>query len=793
MSADRPTQEFDAGQGGLPATPHGASSPRVAIAAILIAAVGLLVASVVYLSGAQKRAPTPAPAPSIAAPPAAAPPTPTAAIPPPPEQARATITTGRGGRDAVTVPAGQVTADDLARAFAAAVDAALLDPADALRRFAAAMVALGDGWPALAGPALPAALDSAADAARRIALADSASVPALAERLAQPAMRLLASRATQGDIAPAALSLGLLARIAANPETPFPLRARAEVALAEIGLAPPRGASASDAFWAGASDALRRLPPLIVGAAAENPDAGSDGAWKRWVACIDRLAAEKPDEREPILLSGASELLRAASARSSDAAARRALTALLAQLDWSAAGGARQSMLTWMDDRRVGTRELASAQQWLASSMPAAALPADAILRGDASDADRSAARDRLASAWSLLPPTVAEDLLRQWHAAASAAIRSSDAAPADDPARAARAPLARAAAFARLSAAAAALHRRESSVARAILRDISGPIDAASAVIPPAPRLATPDSGDGQWAAKFLSTRRNAAERRRALADLASRTAALGPIDAAVLAETALINSSAESRQAALRLAERASDQPGMINAVLELLPRSPRTEWAARLVAKCAGARLPPVRDREWPVAARRALVDRLLRIYAAGDDLASIDRLGAVIAASYAQWSASPAPRRRAASTAPDASPASSSAPAPSDDPAAAARAAAAGLRADALVASTRGRASGEIAARFAEADRRIAARRALAEGPTQAFLVEQAYLAEALAAVVSSERPEAQPAAMAALAARADAVAASKGVFEQIEASERAIMTLWKLRLPPAPAP
>lgn len=790
MSAEQPTPAPEFGPAQAPAGPAGASSPRVAIAAVLIAAVGLLVAAVVYLAGAPKRASAPAQPPLSAVPPQSATPAPPAPPATPPELPRTTITTGRGGREDASAPASQATADDLRRAFAAAADAAQLDPADALRRFESALVALGDAWPALPEPVLPAALESAAAAARRIALADSASAPALAERLAQPALRLLASRATQGDIAPIALSLGLLSRIAATADAPFPLRARAEVRLAEIGLTLPRGASASDAFWAGVADALRRLPPLIVGAAAENPDAGSDAAWKRWVACIDRLAAEKPEERETILLAGAGELLRAASTRSSDAAARRMLTAVLARLDWSAAGSARQSMLAWMDDRRVGTRELASAQQWLASSMPAAGIAGDAVVSGDASDADRSAARDRLAALWSLLPPTVAEDLLRQWHAAASAAIKSSDAAPTDDPARAARAPLARAAVFARLSAAAAALHRRESSVARAILRDISGPIDAASTVIPSAPRLPAADSGDGQWAAKFLSTRRNAAERRRALGELSSRTAALGPIDAAVLAETALISSSADTRQAALRLAERASDQPSMINAVLELLPRSPRTEWAARLIARCAGARLPSVRDREWPVAARRALVDRLLRIYAAGDDLASIDRLGAVIAASYAQWSAVPAPRRRAA---PDASPAPSSAPAAAEDPAAAARSAAAGLRADALVASTRGRAAGEIAARFAEADRRIAARRALAEGPTQAFLVEQAYLAEALAAVVSSERPEAQPAAIATLAARADAVAASRGVFEQIEASERAIMTLWKLRLPPAPTP
>src|SRR5690606_29451904 len=110
-------------------------------------------------------------------------------------------------------------------------------------------------------------------------------------------------------------------------------------------------------------------------------------------------------------------------------------------------------------------------------------------------------------------------------------------------------------------------------------------------------------------------------------------------PVTAEVIAAEALAGAPAEVRLAAQDVLRRLSGHATVVNAVLELLPRMPMIATNARLVEYVGGASLPSIKDPAWPIAARRALVERLLQLVAEGGDNAAIDDLAQLLARSYA----------------------------------------------------------------------------------------------------------------------------------------------------------
>lgn len=587
------------------------------------------------------------------------------------------------------------------------------------------------------------------------------------ERLASGA------RAAAHEIWPAAWSAGAMSEIAALPDASAAIRGRAQAALGAARLPDSGG------FWTGARAALTLLPSRIAGLGETSGDVGGAGAWRRWSQAAESAWSDDRPAQERAVLRAVGDLLAAASTRPSDPQTRSIILAMLAPLDWSEQGAARAAVVSWLDDKdRIGPRELAAVTQWMVSGAPAASIGVDHVLPAQADDEARARLRDNLAARWALKSPAMAADAHRAWIAAARSALSLGAQGGPDAFARAAQ--------LARLSEAAALLHRGEAAQARVAVAKASTGRAAGSGGAPVGALGADAAGRDGRWAAKFLGARRNAAERRAALAALSVQGGSLGVVDAETLVEAALFGAPVDVRDTALRIAERYATQPTVANALLEFLPRAPRTAAAGRLYERAARASLPPVRDKNWPIAARRALVARLLESLDAGDGLSSIDEWAGVIADAYSGWSvtlsaASPRSTRAPSDATPDESAPESESAAPRAvalDPADAAAAALNDLRAEAAASG-----DAEAARRLRALDRRHGARRTLAEGGLQAFVAEQCGVVEALALLIAIQRPSAAAEANKIVERAEQERRTASVVEEQMESAQRAIVELW----------
>ncbi len=577
----------------------------------------------------------------------------------------------------------------------------------------------------------------------------------------------------------ASWSAGVLSHLASIEDSPQRVRTRAGAALAALSLD-----GASGGFWNGARAALLAMPRRIAGVDEATGDTGTSGTWRRWTQGVEAAWRDDAPGRDRALLRGVGDLLAAASKRSQDQTTRSILLQMLTQVDWSENGHARDALLLWLEDaERVSSRELATVTQWMVSGAPDAAIGVDHVLSAAAADQDRARLRDALAARWGLNSPAMAESARSQWVAAARSALAVGVNGGADAFERTAR--------LARLCESAALIRRGEAAQARLSL---SAAALGASSDSGGGGALGADAAGrDGRWAVQFLAARRNAAERRAALAKLGVESATLGVIDAEVVVEAALVGSPVDVRNAAARIVERHASEATVVNALLEQLPSAPRTALAARLYERAARSTLPPVRDKDWPIAARRALVARLLETLDAGDGLASLDEWAGAIAEAYEGWS--PTLSARAAAPAPSAededealegggmeSAAPASARRVAADPAEAAAAVFDDLRSE--IAAT-----GDAGAvqRLRALERRQSARRMLARGPMQRFVAEQTGVLEAMALLAATEEPGLAAPGAAVVDRAEDERRRAEIVDAQIEATQRAMLELWLLML------
>lgn len=715
--------------------------------------------------------------------------------PAPPPSAPAPVTRiGRGAAPSAQSGAGALEAGSLSRAFESAAESLGADPAEAQRRFAQALAAAREAWPALASAEVT-ALAERIVAHVLAAAATGVDVGPPIDAIGAPAMRLgpsASARLSEGDIASCAFSFGALVRLDAEPDLPALARARVDAAMSGANVARPAPGDFSP-FWDAAAAALRRAPAYIVSRAGAGgaSDAGPEGAWRRWLECVRALARAAPAHRDPLLIAGARELLVASSTGPNDAATRALVQSVLADAQWDSRAPdpppARRAVLEFFDDRRIASRELAGLTQWLAGGVPAAGLGAECVLRADATEAERTRVRDRVAAAWNVRPPGEADALLRRWQTDARRAVGATP--PSDTPIDR----LARVAALARLCEAGAALRRGESGAAKSILDDPGGPIERAmlAPVSSATPALAPDPERDGKWALRFLSARKSAIERRRAVAELGASTSPIGPIDAETLVDAAVFGSPSDVRQAALRIAERRATEPPVVNALLEMLPRAPRSEAVAGLVARATGAPLPGFRDRDWPIEARRALVAALLKALSGSTQLGSLDRLAEVAARACDGWArAAPAPDadRDGRDTSGDLVAPEQAPPSGSRDPGLCAERVRAALRNEivALSASAREKRDALLAG-LASAERRHAARRSLADGPAQSFEAAMLGVVDLLALVTQAERPASTDAVVGVLADLTASRRASDDVYAHLDACATAALRLSLLRM------
>jgi hypothetical protein len=275
---------------------------------------------------------------------------------------------------------------------------------------------------------------------------------------------------------------------------------------------------------------------------------------------------------------------------------------------------------------------------------------------------------------------------------------------------------------------------------------------------------------GDGRWTVSYLSAARNIPVRLERLKELENSTVTIGVVDAGLLAELACRESPTDVKAAAQQLVERFADQAVMVNAVLAYLPQAPKYSSVGAMIEHVAHKQLPKVTEPHWEMDARRALVERLLEMVAAGGDQGSVDGLATLLGESY---------QRRAGVE-------SNGQSAPLD-PALAVSRSAKDLwkvwRTDAQAASPNQYAPLSLD----EIDGRRRGREALNDGPVQSLAVDQVGIAELMAYIVTAEHPARAAKARSILGDMSAGRRKATHVFGQLAATERAVLELWMLRL------
>ncbi len=653
------------------------------------------------------------------------------------------------------------------------------EPGEAAWRFDEAVGELARSWTSLDPAAMKAANEAVVEFLYRAAPGAESADRALAavgapvERMSSWADSGGGSGGAAQDVAPAAWSYGVLNRLLRERDLAPPIRVAAGSLLADaLGeVESPREHS----FEAGVDAGLRAMIDLLPRTAPSLREREPVVlAWREWlrVAEAPSLGPAAAGTAQSLALLAAEHILIEGPSPRVDQTTHQILAVLLASIEWAAdasdidVNGAPTSLgqariLHWFDDARIATRDLAVVTEWLARESRAPGVGIGLILRESADSSERARKRDQYAALWGMSEASPSDSVESAWARAATEVLAEGSAEGGTVAA------LRRAAMLARLNEAAARRWRQDPAGASAILADLRGPIEIAGqpqAAPPVASVFAPPRPDDGQWTVIFLSATGLTA-RLEALAALERRTDPLGPIDADVLVEAAIISGQSEIRDRAERIVRRRAQEATVLNAMLEALARAPRRAALSDLVEFITASDLPPVKDASWPSAARRALVERLLDRISAGDALGEVDRLASVIAAAYDGMRAS----------------ASSVAGAP--DPAASASALLTQWRAEA----ERYPASKAAGVSRHELDQRLSGRLRLAAGPPQRFAAFQVSMAEHMAAVIAAERPSREDAVTTVLTEMAAARRRSLTIGAQIESVEAAILRLWMIRL------
>jgi hypothetical protein len=385
-------------------------------------------------------------------------------------------------------------------------------------------------------------------------------------------------------------------------------------------------------------------------------------------------------------------------------------------------------------------------------------------------------------------PPPLAEPV-RQWAEAARAIL--DDTSHGD--------PLARAVSLARVSASAGFLWKGdlESASRWRLAAGEATPTRPGTPTLEayedPAKLTAAGTEGDGALALELMGLRRQPAQGVEGFRHRRFSHTRLGPVDCDAVAEAALFGSPQELRLVGRKIVGDQSENPAMIHALLEALPRASRQTPLSTLIAEVTERSLPHVDDPSWATRARAALLERLMDLLSSRVK-AGTDGLAGLLARGYRASAGD-------SSVAPDDVSAAPSVP--SARPgirAMEAVAEALTAEGDSRDATAAAEALWEFWRREAEPLRYVRAftervdavvrlrgvRRSLARGPVQRFLAEQASIAELMGAVVARERLSEAERVAAILARAGERRKTARDVFEQIGCTEEAIVELWLVR-------
>jgi len=675
----------------------------------------------------------------------------------------------------------RLEAEELLRDLRVAVEMYVRAPGDAAWRFEDAADTLAAWWPTYDEPVLIAMNAQAVEMAH-LATAQSASadrtLAALANGVAPLSDESVAL--SSDEIWPAVWSVGILTRLAADRELAASKLRRVE---SELVRAIPIGRLTSqETFRTGALTAVEALAARLPLSEANSGD--SLLAWRRWVEALDRITIGSPDStpadrevRERVLLTACERIIEKGPSPAIDPTARGALHALLESAEWRKATSdaaptpARLRILRWFNDPAIRAPDLAVVIEWLQANERLFGVDRIALSRS-ASPQQRAQAKERLAETWGLTHLSAEKGLAGEWAAAARQLFktaRETGDIPID---------FAGAVEAALLCEAAALQWGFEQDKAATALQAIETETSEIRAASKESPSITRDVRGDGRWSERYLALeRREAAERLESLERLASSSRVLGPVDAEVLAEAALLPEQAPVKSAAQRIVRNRKDEFWVLKGLLDALNRAPRSHENITLVEDVTGAALSRDLQGDWADFARRLLLERLLAILAAERPASTADIAASRFAKIYGRRA--DALRERGAS---DSSTSGSDARRP-NDPIQTAQALRQRWRSE--------------AARYAglqqgwrsttDLDRRHEGRIELADGVVQRFAATQVSIAEAMASVIGAERPSRRPRVEEMMSRLASERRRAATVAGQILATERVMVGLWMIRL------
>ncbi len=656
----------------------------------------------------------------------------------------------------------------LVRTLRRCVELASTDPGEAAWRLEQAISTLSSSWSMLEPATIEAANDAVIVFLIEAPAGGESGRRALSAVAAGARQQASADRLNAFEVAPAVWSCGALAELLTAPGAPIPVQEYArEVLSAAVG---SFDTDHSAGFVDGATASLAAMAQTL-----STFDAGRDSlaAWGRWrESLLAATGALSPDDmvlrRELETIDAIEVLMRSGPSLAQRPEVYGELTALLETLRWApdAASGhptpARLALLRWFDDLSIETEDLALVTEWIVRESGTPGVGIQMTLRRNAGVEGRAAQRDKYASVWSLGDGVGADELATNW---TRAALRSID--PDRNPSADIVGALIRAAEHGRLSEAGARRWRRETTAAQLIMNDpFASIVDAAK----PTSRQGTLENAggrrDGAWALEYLGAGNADEQKFAAISRLELWGGSIGRIDGDVLARAALLGSPIEVRTAAQRTVRKRADEPAVINGLLESIGVAPRNSSTRALIESVTSQSLPSPRNPAWPHASRLALTEQLLEMLAGRTGLSAIDRIAQVMTDSYlARAAYSGTTMSQNAQT-----------------PEKAGRLLWTEWRDEAgrVIGTPRASRSLEMI------DRRRRGRLTLATGPVQRFAAEQSSVAEVMGYVIASERPSRAEDVRAILDRLGTERRSVATIFEQIEATERAMLMLWMIR-------
>lgn len=659
----------------------------------------------------------------------------------------------------------------LRRELAACTAGLEVDPNDALARFDAVIAAISHNWCDFPPDQLIAVHHAVIEFVYRCPVRGGVSARA-AGAIAAGADPIAKPDAPFGtdQVWPSAWSAGMLTRLSRERDLPAVVERVVGDRLAE---ALPKTRIGLDAtFTSGVVAVLGVLPDRLMLLDGEESSEG----WARWSAAVAAVAHDDDELRNRLLLSGLEKVLLGEAEPDQDRDVFNAIELLVTKVDWDG-DLSRRWLLQWFRDPGVSSADLNAITSALVTRVgPEKSGGADLtmVLAPRATDRDRALMRDDYATLWAMVDGADRDQIEQDWIDEARAAISASEG---DLTITEAMTALAR---LSLLNEAASWHWRGESDEANNALirlaeldtRLADDPIFDPSTDTGSTAFLRNDKTDD--WGESYLVAQRNIPIRKDLLDDLADGRYQLGPVGADALAIEATRGSPLEVRRKAQEVVRGLANDPAVVNALLEALPRAPRVKANSFLIADVAQRRLPPVKDATWPIAARRALVERLLELVASGGDLAIVDELSQPVAEAY--WSRASRTPLNARDRVSDAPPASSSVTRLWNRW----RRAAEGVVPNDRVPITLDR-----------IDRLRAGRVRLASGLVQRFAADQFSICDAMAYVISAEQPALAGRAGVVLDELRDVRRTSGHVILQVAATERAMTRLWLLRFEEEP--